>query len=386
MSPVSRRISVFRPMISTFLNVCDTCSPMALFRRPANVLFPLMSQLCLDDATWWLLDSGASATVIAERYAKVYGISTVGVKDGDDQFRAANGTPVRMSGKAVVGVQVLMKNPQSGKSEFRHATLKALLGNIQHNIIYTNSLCHSGWEFSQGKDWFDVSNKISGERVSEIGYFAGCMSLQKILSRMPAFPWIQVVPNLSRVAPLTKAAEVSLQQHRLQGHVPHHPNCVQCAKGRTTFAHRRRKGEVTECELQCDFAFLSSKGEFSEEEVERCVKVLVMHEQSSNSVGYVLVDSDLSGVRNRIEKWLDHFGLSSERSSIVLQTDAERAASELVTKVSSRFSFIVRRASPQQHRSVGGAERTVRRLKENLSVLRSDMNAAGVDISFSPKF
>ena len=145
-----------------------------LFRRHADVLFPLMSQLCLDDATWWLLDSGASATVLAERYAKVYGISSVGVKDGDDQFRAANGTPVRMSGKAVVGVQVLMKDSQSGRSEFRHATLKTLVGNIQHNIISTNTLCHSGWEFSQGKDWFDVSNKSSGERVSEIGYFAGC--------------------------------------------------------------------------------------------------------------------------------------------------------------------------------------------------------------------
>ena len=398
LSPVRRRVSVFRPRISTFLNVCDTCSPMTLFRRHADVLFPLMSQLCLDDATWWLLDSGASATVLAERYAKVYGISSVDVKDGDDQFRAANGTPVRMSGKAVVGVQVLMKDSQSGKSEFRHATLKALVGNIQHNIISTNTLCHSGWEFSQGKDWFDVSNKSSGERVSEIGYFAGC-------------PWMKVYPiddshessehsgthsclsmdsgssqlEQGVVAPLTKAAEVSLQQHRLQGHVPHHPNCVQCAKGRTTFAHRRGKGEVTECELQCDFAFLSSKGEFSEEEIERCVKVLVMHEQSSNSVGYVLVDSDLSGVRNRIEKWLDHFGLSSEKSSIVLQTDAERAVSELVTRVSSRFTFVVRRASPQQHRSIGGAERTVRRLKESLAVLRSDMNAAGIDISFSPE-
>ena len=398
LSPVRRRVSVFRPRISTFLNVCDTCSPMTLFRRHADVLFPLMSQLCLDDATWWLLDSGASATVLAERYAKVYGISSVDVKDGDDQFRAANGTPVRMSGKAVVGVQVLMKDSQSGRSEFRHATLKALVGNIQHNIISTNTLCHSGWEFSQGKDWFDVSNKSSGERVSEVGYFAGC-------------PWMKVYPiNDSHessehsgthsclsmdsgssqleqgvVAPLTKAAEVSLQQHPLQGHVPHHPNCVQCAKGRTTFAHRRRKGEVTECELQCDFAFLSSKGEFSEEEIERCVKVLVMHEQSSNSVGYVLVDSDLSGVRNRIEKWLVHFGLSSEKSSIVLQTDAERAVSELVTRVSSRFTFVVRRASPQQHRSIGGAERTVRRLKGSLAVLRSDMNAAGIDISFSPE-
>ncbi len=112
MSSVGRRVSVFRSRVSTFLNVCgDTCSAMTLFRRHADVLFPLMSQLYLDDATLVLLDSGVSATVIAERYAKVYGIAPVGVSVGDDQFRAANGTPVRMGGKAVVGVQVLMKDP-----------------------------------------------------------------------------------------------------------------------------------------------------------------------------------------------------------------------------------------------------------------------------------
>ena len=396
LSPEVGRVSVFRVGISTFLNVCDTCSPMAVFRRHANVVFPLMSQLCLDDATWWLLDSGASATVIAERYAKVYGVSAMCVGSGDDQFKAANGTPVRMSGRTEVDVQVLMQHPRNGTSEYRHATLKAMVGNIQHNIISTNTLCKSGWEFSQSRDWFEVSNKFSGEKVAEVGYFAGC-------------PWMRVYPSIETqkrieelessntfslgstgsysgsgvVAPLTKADELSLQQHRLQGHVPHHPNCLQCAKGRSTFAHRRRKGEVTECELQCDFAYLSSKGEISDAEVERCVKILVMHEQSSNGVGYVLVDSNVSEVRGKIEKWLDHLGLSSERSSIVLQTDAERAVSELVTRASSRYTFIVRRASPQQHRSVGGAERTVRRLKESLSVLRSDMNASGIDISFS---
>ena len=86
LSPEVGRVSVFRVGISIFLNVCDTCSPMAVFRRHANIVFPLMSQLCLDDATWWLLDSGASATVIAERYAKVYGVSAMCAGSGDDQF------------------------------------------------------------------------------------------------------------------------------------------------------------------------------------------------------------------------------------------------------------------------------------------------------------
>ena len=165
-----------------------------------------------------------------------------------------------------------------------------MVGTIQHNIISTNTLCKSRWEFNQGSDWFEVSNKFSGERVAEVGYFAGCpwmrvypsIETQKRIEELESSNAFSMGPTSSPsgsgvVAPLTKAAELSLQQHRLQGHVPHHPNCLQCAKGRTTFAHRRGKGEVTECELQCDFAYLSSKGEISDAEVDKCVKILVMN-------------------------------------------------------------------------------------------------------------
>ena len=167
------------------------------------------------------------------------------------------------------------------------------------------------------------------------------------------------------------------------GHTPHDPRCVQCAKGRRVFQHRRRKEGVTECELQADFAFLSVRGEFTEEEVDTCFKVLVMTEMSSNCVGYVVVNNDLASVRVQIVKWLEHFGLNSEKSSIVLTTDAERSVSQLISRSSPNFSFTVRRANPQQHRSVGGAERGVRRLKESLSVLRADMNESGYDIPFT---
>ena len=221
----------------------------------------------------------------------------------------------------------------------------------------------------------------------EVGFFAGC-------------PWLKVRPDLrpqkvsfaptlessavSLVSPLTRASELELQRHRLQGHVPHHPGCLQCARGRSVFQHRRRKEGVTECELQADFAYLSSRGEFTEEEVDNCFKVLVMTEMSSNCVGYVLVDNnDLTSARSQIVKWLEHFGLNSEKSSIVLTTDAERSVGQLISRASTNFTFTVRRANPQQHRSVGGAERGVRRLKENLSVLRADMNEHGYDVPFT---
>ena len=64
-------------------------------------------------------------------------------------------------------------------------------------------------------------------------------------------------------------------------------------------------------------------------------------------------------------------------------TDSERAVGELIGNSTGRYTFSIRRAFPQQHRSVGGAERTVRELKESLSVLRADLNAQGLDILFT---
>ena len=84
-------------------------------------------------------------------------------------------------------------------------------------------------------------------------------------------------------------------------------------------------------------------------------------------------------------KWLDHFGLASSTSSVVLHTDAERAVSELVGTSSDKYTFLVRRARPQQHQSNGGAERAVRRLKESLAVLRAEMNQGGADVCFTEK-
>ena len=387
------RLTVFRTQVSTFLNDdCDSCSKFACLNRFSGILWPLLSQLSVDDASWWLLDSGASATVLAQRFAHLYGCSKTDVRDLDgSKFRAANGSIVRMTGKAQVGVKVVMLDEAGEKKFSRSAQLKALVWDIQHNIISTTSLCKAGWEFWQGDTWFKLRNKYSGEVASETGYFAGCpwVRLQAChdsgSSKVVSFvsdDRDEDIP-VKTLAPLTRAAEAALRQHRLQGHVPFDPRCLECAKGKTTFQRRRRRENLLESELQADFAYISSRGELTDDEVDHCYKVLVLSELSSNCVAYLLVTSDLTAVRANLVKWLDHMGLSSQRASIVLHTDAERAVSELVTNVSDRFVFTVRRAAPQQHRSVGHAERNVRRLKESLAVLRSDLNCASVDIAFS---
>ena len=138
------------------------------------------------------------------------------------------------------------------------------------------------------------------------------------------------------------------------------------------------------CKLTC--FFWTTRGEMADDEADGTMKVLVLTELSTNCVGYVIVGQETPPVKNQICKWLDHFGLaSSSTSSVVLHTDAERAVSELVGTSSEKYTFLVRRARPQQHQSNGGAEQAVRRLKESLAVLRAEMNQGGADVCFTER-
>ena len=117
---------------------------------------------------------------------------------------------------------------------------------------------------------------------------------------------------------------------------------------------------------KADFAFLTTRGEVVDEESENTIKILVLTELATNCIGFVVATAtDARKVKGQVCKWLDHFGLSSSTSSVVLHTDAERAVSELVGTSSEKYTFMVRRARPQQHQSNGGAERAVRRLRSH---------------------
>ena len=96
-----------------------------------------------------------------------------------------------------------------------------------------------------------------------------------------------------------------------------------------------------------------------------------------------MVGEDVEAARRQIVVWLQHFGLTSKAVSIDVHTDSERAVGEIIGSSTGRYTFAIRRAAPQQHRSIGSAERTVRELKESFAVLRADLNAQGLDVMFS---
>ena len=113
------------------------------------------------------------------------------------------------------------------------------------------------------------------------------------------------------------------------------------------------------------------------------MKILVLTEMMSRCIGYVVVGEDVEAARRQIVVWLQHFGLTSKAVSIDVHTDSERAVGEIIGNSTGRYTFAIRRAAPQQHRSIGSAERAVRELKESFSVLRADLNAQGLDVMFS---
>ena len=108
-------------------------------------LRPLLSQVADNtDASWWLLDSGASTSVLAESNLSAFR-SVLQDSEGLGGYRAANGSSVNMSGTAEVGVQMHMSGPSGDDWCWKKARLNVLVGSIRHNIC---QLLH--WQIRDG--------------------------------------------------------------------------------------------------------------------------------------------------------------------------------------------------------------------------------------------
>ena len=85
--------------------------------------------------------------------------------------------------------------------------------------------------------------------------------------------------------------------------MPYDPRCTICARGKSTFQHRRRREGALETEVQADFGFLTTCGELVEDETDGTIKILALTELSTNCVGYVVVGQEARSVKSLIQKW-----------------------------------------------------------------------------------
>ncbi|CAE7265610.1 unnamed protein product [Symbiodinium sp. CCMP2592] len=376
--------------------VADTskeAKPVENLQLSAVIFSPLLVNEILEDpqdCEWWLLDSGAGVSVLSESAAAWFGIDVGELRSSRVQqgFSAANGSPVKMLAERTIRVEIFLELPD-GTSDWHEASMNVWIGDTNRNIISTTMLCHRGWTFSQSREGIHLAS-ASGACAKEIVLFCNVpwVRLRPVvhpespegeLCLAPLTPQVPVVP----VSPLTRSSEAELALHRLQGHTPYHPGCKHCQVSRTVFQHRRRRDGRLETEVVADFFFLSSTGEERREVRSDNLRVLVMVERMSSMIGAIVTSDNLVASRTDIVRWLREFGLESGTCSILMLTDAEEAVSDLVAGASDEFVFQVRKAGPQCHESIGVAERGVRKIKESLQTLRSDLNHEGLDICFN---
>ena len=185
---------------------------------------------------WWLVDSGASVTVLSEQTLKqsCYEILNEETVTNGPRYFAANGTAVVM--KRRVTLKALVPLMENGQLEGCSIELTALVGETCNNILSTSQLVEKGWKVEMSGRACTLTHEASG-RYSELVSWRGC-------------PWIflggsrddcvtpQVVAGLDGIPkfplePVYKGVVVQKEMdelHRARGHVPYDPNCAICQR------------------------------------------------------------------------------------------------------------------------------------------------------------
>ena len=118
----------FSVAVGDFHRVCNSCKNNGSTK----------DESLKGDAEWWLLDSGASVTVLSDHNAAHYGVDLSSVQVAgeteDRQYAAANGSPVTMVGRCRVDVVLALTCQHDGRKMVQ-ASMSALIGSTKHNIL-----------------------------------------------------------------------------------------------------------------------------------------------------------------------------------------------------------------------------------------------------------
>ena len=96
-----------------------------------------------DDGSWWLLDSGASTTVMSSKHLRLYQATREDTYDGS-LYRTANGTEVEMHGQTQVCAWVALHDWRTGWVNHRKAKLRALVAAslvLQLCVLQVGKIC-----------------------------------------------------------------------------------------------------------------------------------------------------------------------------------------------------------------------------------------------------
>ena len=178
----------------------------------------------------------------------------------------------------------------------------------------------------------------------------------------------EVEPEISSDR-LKERDDKAMMKHRLTGHSTYNPNCVHCVFLKGVTRHPRNKS-LTEPQIQADYGFVDDQ------------KFLILWESVSKARAFIHVCSNLDITITEVRNWVKMVGLYSTTSSFrcYLKYDAEPSQSALLEKCGIA---VIERSAPQSPETTGGAERSVRCLKESIACLKSDYIECGLSLTVS---
>ena len=326
-----------------------------------------------DGWMYWLLDSGAACSVLAEQNKECYKRVSRG-RDVSGRYLAANGTPVQMGEKVLASVLFAVER-SDGTQDSQEFQLECNIGQTAHNIISTTPLMKKGWTFVQSNSGSFLVHEPTKTFIGEVLYWGSC-------------PWIRVASDGQAGVPKTRAKKAiqavvsgdgvvqespEMTRHILRGHYPYDPNCIECAQGRGVGRSPRRPRRERILEIQADFFFL---GRVSDK-----YKFILLRQVLSGLLGTTAVGPNVNVTAQQIRQILVEFGVSgSDGPPIDIRTDAATDVGELLRRSAINREFTLSRAGPQEHNVIGSAERGVREVKEAIAVVRLELAKHQLDI------
>ena len=181
-------------------------------------------------------------------------------------------------------------------------------------------------------------------------------------------------PGPTSYRQLTKKAELELSLHRRRGHLPFDSRCTHCQRSRSVIRHPRVADRSQTPQghkmmlVQADHMFIESH------------KFLVISDSGTGLLGVASIDSNPDRTLADIKQYFRQLGINeSSATTVEVLVDSEPALSALLRRTG--LPLQIKAAAPQAHETVGLAERTVRRFKEMIACIRSDMRSHGYDLT-----
>ena len=206
-------------------------------------------------SNWWLIDSGASVTVIAKKFLDSFTVVSRMPLCPSERYSAANDTPVTVFERVRVRVKMPLYEGDSYIGMVP-VMVTGVVADVGHNILSTEHMVATGL----GSEVFESGDfafaRVKGGLVGYGQSWAGCpwIYLQGAeTTKKVTFGRTHVKMDVDQegssspmevgnVSAMTVKMKEELEVHRMRGHIPFMSGCPHCQKTRGVNTTSERQG------------------------------------------------------------------------------------------------------------------------------------------------